>query len=165
MAAFTENRLSARLLALGNDLLGDDAFGLAVARETRRRLGSQADIVATFASGLDLLDSLLAVERLVVVDSIQTGSFEPGVIHVFREEMLHPAFGPSPHFCSIFDALSMARELGLNAASEVIFIAVEAADCATVGGPMCQAVEAAIGPVTERVIDLLETKPAGVRYG
>jgi len=160
----TRSESPVRLLALGNELLADDAFGPIVAREVRGRLRSAGDIVATSEAGFHLLDYVLGVSRLVVVDTVQTGRSAPGTIHVFGEQDLRVPPGPSPHLTGIFEVLALARALGLDAAPQVTFIAVEAADCATIGGRMHPAIEGAVRVVTDRVIDLLEPELARATY-
>ena len=67
-----------RVIGLGNDLLGDDAFGLIVARQVRERSAGRVPVVVTIESGLRLLDYLEGAEHAVVVDAVQTGSAPPG---------------------------------------------------------------------------------------
>jgi hydrogenase maturation protease len=143
-----------RLLGLGNEILGDDAFGILVAREAGRAVSSsQLEVVTSSASGLHLLDHILDCSRLIVVDTIETHRAEPGTVHVLREEDLPGARADCPHGMGLFDALSLARQLGLHAPEEVVILAVEAADCLTVGGAMHPAVAAAIPRVVEMILD------------
>lgn len=141
-----------RLLGLGNEILADDAFGIRVAQEAAWRLpAGEVEVVFCSASGFHLLDYLLDVRRLVVVDTVVTGSAEPGTIYVVREGEIDTAPAGAAHGAGLFDALALARRLGLPAAEDVVIIAVEAADCLTLGGPMHPAVEAAIPRVLEIV--------------
>jgi hydrogenase maturation protease len=138
-----------RVLCLGNEILGDDAFGILVARAL---VGSGLEVVESSESGLHLLDHILDCERLIVVDAIQTGASPPGTVYVLEEASLPARAATCPHGIGLCDALKLARRLGLNAAREVSFIAVEAADCHTVGGPMHPAVEAAVFAVAEQLV-------------
>jgi hydrogenase maturation protease len=138
-----------RVLCLGNDILGDDAFGPLVARA----LGNAGvQVVESCESGLHLLDHILDCSRLIVVDSVQTGRAAPGTLYVLREQDLPHSAAACPHGIGLFDALALARRLGLNAPEEVTLIAVEAADCHTVGAVMHPAVEAAVRRVAEEVL-------------
>jgi len=125
---------SVRVLALGNEFLADDAFGPLVAAELRNRCGRTVDIVCSSASGLHLIDDVLGAERLLVVDTVMTGSAAPGTIHVFDEQQARAPAGAAPHALGLFDALTLARSAGLPAPREVTIIAVEASDCTTLGG-------------------------------
>jgi hydrogenase maturation protease len=133
-----------RVLCLGNDLLGDDAFGLVAGRELAK-VRPDVEVICSSASGLHLLDYVLDCDRLVVIDTVETGHAEPGTIYVTDE--LPKSRGDSAHCTGLFDALSLASRLGLNVPSKVTVIAVEAADCRTIGGVMDQRIEAAVDEV------------------
>ncbi|MEK7409026.1 MAG: hydrogenase maturation protease, partial [Acidobacteriota bacterium] len=143
-----------RVLGLGNELLGDDAFGILVAHEIQRLAPDLVDVVCTPESGFSLLDYILGAPRLLVVDAIQTGRAEPGTLHEIAEGDLESAPGGSPHFVGLFETLELARKLGLPAPSDVRILAVEAADCLTVGGPMHPAVTDAIPEAVRRIQSL-----------
>jgi hydrogenase maturation protease len=142
--------MAVRLLGLGNEILGDDAFGILVARQVREALPG-IEVVTSSESGFQLLDQITGAERLVVIDTIQTGRAEPGTIYLLREQDLPAGSGDTPHCTGLADALLLARSLGLRAPSEVTVIAVEPADCFTVGGPMHPAVAAAVRRAVELV--------------
>ena len=56
----------------------------------------------------------------------------------------------------------MAKELLLNVPKDVIILAVEAADCLTLGGKMHDAVKSAVGLVVDLVAEIAQNwKPAG----
>jgi len=142
-----------RVLCLGNDLLADDAFAFLVASQVGRFV---PDVVATPESGLALLDHLEDAHRLVVVDTVMTGRDEPGALHVWREEDVHAAPGPAPHYLGLLEVLALGRRLGLSMPGEVVLVAVEAADCFTLGGPMHPKVRAAV----PRAADLIRSLTA-----
>ena len=163
MGVSTGTEASVRLLGLGNELLADDAFGVRVVRAAKKRFGRAVDAVATSETGFNLIDSLVGASRLLVVDTVATGAAKPGAIFVFDEDHMHPAPGQSPHFVGLFEVLAVARKLGLRVPGLVKIIAVEAADCTTVGGPMHRDVEIAVQAVTQLVGQYLEE--AGVSHG
>lgn len=137
-----------RILCLGNELVADDALGFVAAARLR-----EAGLEAVFSpeAGLNLLDSVEGAARLIVVDTLHTGSAPPGTIHVLRPEQLELSAGPPLHYLGLFEALALARRIGLAVPSDVVIVAVEAADCTTVGGAMTPAVEAAIAEVVDCV--------------
>ena len=142
-----------RILCLGNELLADDAFGLVAAEELQRRF-PQMDVVFSTDSGFHLLDYLTEVELLVVVDSIQTGSVSPGTLYILRSSDIKSAYGPSPHYIGLLETLQLARELLHNVPKDLIILAVEAADCLTLGGKMHEAVKSAVGLVADLVAEI-----------
>src|ERR1035438_9015204 len=76
---------SIRVLGLGNDILGDDALGILVARQAEARFGGQVEVISSSQAGFHVMDQLLGVSRLVVVDCIQTGAAKPGTVYLLDE--------------------------------------------------------------------------------
>ena len=140
-----------RVLCLGNDLLGDDSLGSMVAEHVRQFAPPEVEVVGTPEAGFHLLDYVLNTRRLVVIDTVRTGTAPPGTIYVFRDGDLKALPGGSPHYVGLYEVLALSRRLGLPVAEEVIILAVEAADCTTLGGEMHPAVRAAI-PVLIRIV-------------
>ena len=148
-----------RILCLGNELLADDAFGQVVAEELRRRF-PHMDVVFTTDSGFHLIDYLQEISRLIVIDTILTGAVPPGTLHVLSTSDIKSLPAPSPHYVGLFETLQLARELLLNVPEEVNILAVEAADCLTLGGTMHPAVKSAVGLVAELVAEIAQySKP------
>jgi hydrogenase maturation protease len=146
-----------RVLGLGNEILADDALGLLAARELAKLFPpDEVEVVESSESGLHLLDHVTNVPCLVVIDSVQTGRAAPGTIFEVREQDVRAAPGNSAHGTGLFDALALARKLGLPVPSEVVILAVEAADCFTLGGPMHPAVAAALPQVVEQAKALIQ---------
>jgi len=151
----TDKSVLLRVLCLGNDALADDALGPEVARQLQQCGSTEVEIIDSPVSGLSLLDYLLDTKHLVVIDTIQTGDVPVGTIHWFREGDGQTVQGGSPHYVGMFDALKMARQLGLPAADDVRIVAVEAGDCLSFGGAMCGAVRAAIPEVVGMVVAMI----------
>jgi hydrogenase maturation protease len=142
-----------RVLCLGNDLIADDALGPEVAR--RLRIGSPAvDVVESSLTGLGLLEGIVGAERLVVVDSVVTGSAPPGTVRVLHETDFDVPRGGSPHYIGLFEALDLGRALRLPVPDDVTLVAVEAGDLSTVGGGLSAEVEAAVPDVVALVRSL-----------
>ena len=146
------------MLCLGNELLADDALGAVVAEQLRQILPGTLEVVFTSAMGFDLLDDVLGASRLLVVDTIETGTKPPGTIHLLREEDVQPVPGGSPHYIGIFETLKLGRKLQLDVPKDVIIIAVEPADCLTVGGAMTPAVKEAV-PIVVNLVQSLASQP------
>jgi len=103
------------VLALGNDILGDDAVGLLVADKLERllpeELRSGVDIVKSSQAGFYLLDYfLMEHDRVIVVDSI-IGP-ESGKIVKIDPDSLKPASAPSPHYSGLPEIFSLLEKLG-----------------------------------------------------
>lgn len=145
----------ARVLCLGNELLADDSLGLRVAEQCRQFATHDVEVVSTTEGGFHLLDYVSGIHRLIVVDTVVTGTSRPGTIYVCHDYELKAVPGGSPHYVGLCETLGLARQLRLPVAEEVIFLAVEASDCSTLGGRMHSDVRAAIPQVTRLVQDLL----------
>jgi len=148
-------RTTARVLCLGNALLADDAFGLAVAAQIPARVPPEVEVVQSEATGFGLLDDLLDASQLLVVDTVRTGTAEPGTLYLVREDDLRGAPGASPHYVGLFEMLALARILRLPVPQDVMILAVEASDCTTVGGGMHPAVAAAVPVVARQVGEIV----------
>ena len=149
-------QVTTRVLCLGNDLLADDSLGSLVAEQVRKLALPNVQVVETPEAGFHLLDYVLHIHRLVVVDTVMTGTASPGTIHEFREDELETVPGGSPHYVGLHETLTLGRCLGLPVADKVVFLAVEASDCSTVGGAMHPAVRAAIPSVVRMVRSSLQ---------
>ncbi len=138
-----------KVLCLGNDLLGDDAFGL-IAGRLLKASHPELDVIESSASGLHLIDLISGCEQLVVIDTSETGRNEPGTVYVLDESSIAHIPAETPHCTGLFDTLRLARTLGFDAPATLTVIAVEAADCRTIGGQMDPRVESAL----DRVVSL-----------
>ncbi len=147
----THQRGRVRVLGLGNEILADDAFGILVAREVERLSPGQMEVVCSSASGFGLLEAVLGSSLLLVVDTILTGTAPPGTLRIFCLDQMRTTPCVAPHFSGLIDVLAVARQLELHVPDEITAIAVEAADCVTLGGATHPGVRAAI-PVAVEII-------------
>jgi len=124
------------------------------------------EVVFSTDSGFHLLDNLLETDLIVVIDCIQTTTVPPGTLYILRSSDMKSSFGPSPHYVGLLETLQLAKELLLNVPKDVIILAVEAADCLTLGGKMNDGVKSAVGLVADLVAEIAHNwKPAGALPG
>jgi len=120
----------ARVLGLGNDLLGDDGVGLEAARvATSTPRHPAIEVVASSVGGLGLLEELEGCDAAVVVDSIRTGEAPEGRVLVMRPEDL--PYGPrlrGAHDADLAAALELGRRSGRSMPGRVFVVAVEVED-------------------------------------
>jgi hydrogenase maturation protease len=98
---------------VGNIFLGDDGFGVAVARRlASRRLPAGVTVKDFGIRGLDLAYALRDFDTVRFVDAVPRGD-EPGTLYIIdaSDEDLGPA-GLSTHGMDPVSVLSFARELG-----------------------------------------------------
>ena len=130
------------VLGLGNDLYGDDGVGLHAVRllkeEWAGRNGEgertdQVDFVECSLSGLALLDVFLGYDALVIIDTIVNSEPVTGQVRILEGTELRDFPGPSPHYVSIPQTLTIGRQLGLTVPRRVKIVAVEAKDLYRLG--------------------------------
>lgn len=155
-----------RILCLGNELLADDSFGHVIAEQLRPFAGEGTEIVSTPEAGFHLLDYVLETRRLIVVDSVLTGKAPIGTIYVLKENELNVVTGGSPHYVGLCEPLALARLLNLRVAEEVVIVAVEIADCTTVGGDLGAVLRAKVPEVIRIIRAITESgRPIAMQSG
>ena len=135
------------MIGLGNAFRGDDAAGLEVAR----RLGSRS----FEGEPVSLIDEWRDVDRLVLVDAMQSGA-GAGAIRVVAAhvEALPPELTrPSTHLMGAAEAIELARTLGLLP-DETYVYAIEG-ERFDAGSGLSPAVTAAVGRVVEMIEEVL----------
>jgi hydrogenase maturation protease len=143
------------ILGLGNDLFGDDGFGLVAARRASAIVGSDADVVETGAAGLALLDLMVGRPLAVVLDAICTGRGQPGALYRMKVGDLRSVSNLSPHHVGLPEVLRMAQQLEWPIPNEVHIIAVEAEDIITMGRGLTPPVEQALDEAVETTVSLI----------
>jgi len=150
--------LAMRILCLGNELLADDSLGSIVAEHIRQFAPPGVEVISTPEAGFHLLDYVLNTPCLIVIDTVVTGTAAPGSIYVLHEQDFRTTPGGSPHYIGLQETLSIVRTLHLSVAESVVVLAVEAADCSTLGGAMHPAVRAAIPVLLDKVREMIELR-------
>ena len=114
-----------RIIALGNELYGDDGVGPAVLNELRQEVSAgSVELINAGSDAFVLLDYLLKTDPLVIIDCARMGK-QPGDILKFRTSQIQPQWlsnNLSLHGFSIGDMLAMARQLDSSAEGVVIGI-------------------------------------------
>jgi hydrogenase maturation protease len=141
------------LLGLGNDILCDDAIGLLVAREIRRRAAGKEGIAVreTCEMGLALLDYIVGFKNLVVVDAIQTRKAPPGSIHELDGTELKVLPVTSPHFLGVGEMITLGKQLGLQVPENLKIFAIEIEDGTTITDQLTPVLAKALPQIVERV--------------
>ncbi len=141
------------VLGLGNELAGDDAVGVLVARAVREQVDDAVDVVESSASGLALIEVFAGYDRAIVVDSILTGRNPPGTITEMGLMEVGRVVAPSLHHAGLPELAAVAARLGLTFPSQTRVLAVEVADPYTLGAPLSEPVVGAIDELVRRVLD------------
>ena len=145
------------VLGLGNELAGDDAVGILVARGLRDELWDVADVVESSASGLALLEVLAGYDRAIVIDAIVTGRNPPGAIVELGLGEIGCVVAPSTHQAGLAELAAVAERLGLAFPSRTRVLTVEVEDPYTLGGGLSPCVASALPELVRRVRDLVRS--------
>lgn len=100
--------------AFGNELRGDDGFGIAVLRqlESSRPARDHVRLLEVGTAGLRLAQELLTpCDRLIVVDAMTRGG-KPGTVYVVKVDEVPLARDIDMHLAVPAQALAVARALG-----------------------------------------------------
>ena len=116
---------STLILALGNDLLGDDAVGIHAARELRKEYADAVDIVEAAVGGYALLDYIEGYERVLLLDAVATGRVKPGTVMELAREDFGPADSTSPHHVGLPEVFALADRLSIPLPHDFRIIVIE----------------------------------------
>jgi hydrogenase maturation protease len=142
------------VLGLGNDILGDDAVGLRVARQVAGRLAGRADVTVAEdeRGGLALIEQLAGFDRVLLIDAIQTGA-PAGTLHDLRVDSVPTQRTATAHGINLRMALELGRRSGvaLPADEAIAILGIEAGDVLTFAEGLSPDVEQAIPLAMETV--------------
>jgi hydrogenase maturation protease len=160
------------VVGLGNPILRDDAVGIRLARDLRRRwecrfasdtpqggVWCNGSIDLQFleecsVGGLSLVERLAGYDRVVVLDSIRTRDGRPGDWCSFTAASLRPTMNlRNVHDANFATALELGRRTGLAlpADERIVIFAVEIEDNLTFDERMSDALEDAYREYAEAI--------------
>jgi len=116
------------ILALGNDIMGDDAAGLIAARELKKIFGADIDIFEVSSAGFSLMDVLEGYLKVLILDSIPSiGNAECSIRELSKED-LSQQFSLSPHYVGIPELMELAKRLAIPFPDEVRALVIDIQD-------------------------------------
>lgn len=107
------------VLALGNDVAGDDGVGLVTARRLRCLAPADVEIEETGEAGLALLDYMTGYEQALILDAVVSHDVPEGTILPFAMSDLRPIRHLSPHYAGLPDVARIAAQHGIPYPSDV----------------------------------------------
>lgn len=116
------------LLALGNDIMGDDAAALVASRKLGRRFGDQIDILEAPIAGFALLDFLAGYRKVLILDSVVGIANAQGTVRELLPKELAPAAFTSPHYVGLPDVLALAEKLEIDFPDVIRILVIEISD-------------------------------------
>lgn len=145
--------------AFGNELRGDDGFGIAVLRhlETSGAQARRPDVrfVEVGTGGLWLAQQLLSpCDRLIIVDAMTRG-LAPGTVTVLQVEDVARLEGIDMHLAVPASALSVAKAMG-TLPPETFIVGCEPCQTEDLSWELTPAVAAAVSEAARHVERLME---------
>ena len=113
------------ILALGNDIMGDDAAGLIAARELKKEFGNDVDIFEVASAGLSLIDILEGYKRVLILDSIPCSNISDCCIRELKREDLSKQYSYSPHYVGLPEIIELAVRLGISFPYQIKALVIE----------------------------------------
>ena len=152
------------VIGLGNPILGDDGVGWKIADEVAAAVGPQSPIEIDTAAlgGLSLMERMLDYDRVVLVDSMETGQNPVGSVQTFPLASLpDPMAGhsASTHDTSLITALKTAESIGADIPKRVDVVAIEAQNVYDFSEELSPSVAAAVPRAVQAVLDLIQGAP------
>ncbi len=156
------------IIGLGNPILGDDGVGWKIAQDVERQLPSSgldpsSVAVESFAlAGISLMEQMVGYERVILIDSLNTGQHPQGAVVTFNlAELADLTYGhsASAHDLSLKKALIMGRSMGASLPDDenVQVVAIEAEHIYDFGETLTPPVQAAVPSAVQEVFRLLKT--------
>lgn len=144
--------VSIRIIGLGNELRGDDAVGILVARRLRQEIGDRVEVVEAEMAGVDLVELMNGADVAILIDAACSGQ-APGTIHrldASADSISGPIFPHSSHAIGTADALELARAMGVLPATVIVY-GVEAENTEA-GQRLSPPVAKALNQVVARIV-------------
>lgn len=149
--------MSTLVLGLGNSIMTDDGFGVKVVNTLSSRYHFQGNIrlIDGGTLGLDLLPHLEDVESLLIIDALDMRD-KPGQLFRLEGEDVPRAFASklSVHQMGLQDLLAVA-ELQGHVPTKLVVWGVQP-ECIEMGTDLTAAVESAVEPVVQKVLNELQ---------
>ena len=141
------------VVGIGNPLMGDDGFGIEVAKALRKlNLGSRVLVFERHTMDISVLDSAKGASKLVIVDAVKSGRPPGSVVKFVAGEPRSPVLRvPLSHEQDLRDILALARKTGMRLPA-IVVVGIEPADCAA-GNGLSAEVRGALPHAVEEVKD------------
>lgn len=148
---------------IGNIFLGDDGFGVEVARRLAQRNLAEGVVVEDFGiRGLDLAYALLdPYDLAILVDACPRGS-APGTLYVIEPEEPGGEAALDPHTMNPMNVLRTVRSLGGTCAS-ILIVGCEPGDLGPEEGKI--GLTAPVAVAVEEAVSLVESLIEKARRG
>jgi hydrogenase maturation protease len=115
------------VLALGNDIMGDDGAALEAAGILEKKFADEIDIFKVSSAGFMLLDILEGYDKVIILDTILATS-EPGNFRELSLDELTGRLSSSPHYAGLPEVIELADMLRIKFPEEIKIFVIEIED-------------------------------------
>jgi hydrogenase maturation protease len=151
------------VIGLGNPILSDDGVGWVVAQKVETGLGeanSSIKVECFALAGIALMEQMIGFERVILIDSLNTGQHPQGnVVSFTLDELADLTYGhsASAHDLSLKNALVLGRSMQAELPDDknVHVVAIEAVHVYDFGEALTPVIEAAVPRAVAEVLKLL----------
>jgi hydrogenase maturation protease len=159
------------IIGLGNPILGDDGVGWKIAQEFEKQLAltpgpspklgeGSVSVECLALAGISLMEHMIGYQRVILIDSLNTGQYPQGEIVIFSLDSLADltyGHSASAHDLSLKGALKLGRDMGadLPADENVTIVAVEAAHVYDFTEELSPEIAKVVPKAVETVINML----------
>jgi hydrogenase maturation protease len=143
------------ILALGNDVMGDDAVGLHAARLLRPLLPERVTIREAPVGGFELMELMEGFERVLIIDAIAKGA-APGTIHFLSASDFTTVVSSSPHYVGLPEVIQLAERLGIPFPVDIRILAIDVEDPYRIVEELSPEARAALPGVVDRALKIVE---------
>ena len=146
------------ILGIGNEILGDDAIGIVVARQVhavldaRRSEARQIDLAEAALGGWRLVDLMAGYDSVVIIDAIQGGPGAIGDCYKVDWQSTKSAHLQFTHGLGLFEAIELTTRSGADMPAEIVVYAIEAGSVSEFGETLSEELEARIPALIEQIV-------------
>ena len=108
-----QNKHSILIIGIGNPYRGDDAVGLRIAQDIKKKSPDHVNVIEQSGEGISLMDSWKDSDAVILIDAVHSGA-QPGTIHRFdvhTQTIPTKFFHYSTHAFGVAEAIELARAL------------------------------------------------------
>ena len=108
-----QNKHSILIIGIGNPYRGDDAVGLRIAQDIKKKSPDHVNVIEQSGDGISLMDSWKDADAVILIDAVHSGA-KPGTIHrldAHTQPIPAKFFHYSTHAFGVAEAIELARAL------------------------------------------------------
>ena len=147
------------VLALGNDLLCDDAVAFHAAKQLHARSLPGIDVMESGEAGFALLELITGYTRVLIIDALHSLRYPAGTIVHFSDHDFVATGWTSPHYAGLSDLRRLAETMGLPYPEHIDIIAMEVKDPYTIAEKLTIPVRRALPAYVDAIMRALEETP------